>query len=293
MENSFKNLINQSGSLLILIPSKSDVDIVSAALSLYLSIREFKDVQISSESPVTVEYNRLIGVNKITQELGNKNLVIRFIDYKADDIERVSYDIENRQFKLTVIPKPGKIAPEKDQIQLSYSGVSSDTVILIGGENESHFPSLSSKEMTNVKILHIGNKSFEAKTKDVLSFAEVSSSVSEIVANIISQNALPLNQDVATNLLAGIENATGNFTDPQVTAITFQIVSQLMQVGGQRGYTRTPSAIEYPEGSIPGQQNASSQVVGEAQADSDDNFENPPSEWLQPKIYKGTGEGGN
>src|SRR3990170_2413379 len=138
MEHSFKNIIDKSKSILILLPTKPFFDQVAAGLSLFLSLREPKQVQICCPSPMTVEFNRLVGVNRISQELGNKNLVIRFADYKASDIERVSYDIENAQFRLTVIPKQKVSPPTKEQVELSYSGISADTVIIIGGANESH-----------------------------------------------------------------------------------------------------------------------------------------------------------
>src|SRR3989344_5719320 len=100
MENSFRQIVEESKSILIILPNKPYFDQVAAGLSLFLSLRGSRNTQITSVSPMTVEFNRLIGVNKISQEVGNKNLVIRFTDYKASDIERVSYDIEDGQFKL-------------------------------------------------------------------------------------------------------------------------------------------------------------------------------------------------
>ena len=55
---------------------------------------------------MVVEFNRLVGVNKITTELGNKNLVIKFKYYKVAGSEIVSYDIEKGEVKLSVMPKP-------------------------------------------------------------------------------------------------------------------------------------------------------------------------------------------
>src|SRR5690554_7864489 len=106
MENSFKSVVDQSRSILVLLPSKPFFDQVAAGLALYLALRDQKQVQIATDSEMIVEFNRLIGVNKITQDIGSKNLIIRFVDYPANDIERVSYDIEDGQFKLSVIPKP-------------------------------------------------------------------------------------------------------------------------------------------------------------------------------------------
>src|SRR3989344_5671294 len=219
MENSFKTVIDNSKSVLILLPTRPYFDQVASALSIFLAFREEKDISVYSPTPMTVEFNRLIGVNKISQELGNKNLVIRFTDYRATDIERVSYDIENSQFRLTVIPKQKSTPPTKDQIDLSYSGVSSDTVIIIGGANESHFPALSTKDLTGANIVHIGTRDISlASNKSYVSFSRPASSVSEIAADLIKESGKTMDADIATNLIMGIEESTSNLSDPVVTA---------------------------------------------------------------------------
>ena len=314
MENSFKSLIDKSKSILILLPTKPYFDQVASGLSLYLSLRDKKDVAIYSPASMTVEFNRLIGVNKISSELGNKNLVIRFIDYKATDIERVSYDIENSQFKLTVIPKQRIVPPSKDQIELSYSGVSVDTVIIIGGANESHFPALSGKDLVGANIVHVGIRDISlASGKNYISFSRPASSISEIVADLIKESGGILDQDVATNLLMGIELATNNFSDATVSADTFLILSALMQSGGKRlGSQASVQRNDFPVGAIPGslpKVNVNNQPnTNQTNNDNRPQFikkpenivslpteqkleeedKNPPTDWLKPKIFKGT-----
>ena len=95
MDNSFSSLVDSASSVLILLPNKPYFDQVAAGLSLYLSLSDKKEVTISCPSPMMVGFNRLVGVNKIVAEIGNKNLTIRFAGYDADSIEKVSYDIEN------------------------------------------------------------------------------------------------------------------------------------------------------------------------------------------------------
>lgn len=273
MNNSLNSVVDSASSILILLPKRPYFDQVAAGLSLYLSIRQKKEAAISCPSPMLVEFNRLVGVNKITAEPGNKNLVIKFVDYKADNIERVSYDIENSEFRLTVIPKPGLSSPKKDQVTLSYSGISADTVIIVGGLDESHFPLLSSKDLAGVKIVHVGTREITfPQEREIISFARPASSVSEVVAFLIKESNFPLDEDIATNLLMGIEKGSKGFSVREVTADTFEIVAELMREGGRRA--KEVEEREYPTGSIPGQK-------VEPQ-------ENPPKDWLEPKIYKGT-----
>lgn len=292
MENSFKSLIERSKSTLILLPTKPRFDQAAAALSLYLSLRESRDVQIFSPTPMTVEFNRLIGVNKINQEIGNKNLVIRFVDYRANDIERVSYDIENGQFRLTVIPKQQINPPGKNQIELSYSGISADTVIIIGGSNESHFPAISSKDLAGANILHIGTKDITLSSgKSYVSFSKPAPSVSEIIFSLIAESNFSIDTDIATNLLMGIEDSSSGFSSNEVTADTFAIVAELMRLGGKR-QPSLPRQADLPPGAIPGQlksQHAKTLQGLKLRKKPQVDFQqsSPPQDWLEPKIYKG------
>jgi hypothetical protein len=311
MENSFKSVVDKSKSILILLPTKPFFDQVAAGLSLYLSLRGEKNVQIASPSPMIVEFNRLIGINKISQELGNKNLIIRFRDYKANDIERVSYDIENGEFKLSVIPKQKSTPPDKNQIELSYSGISADTVILVGGANESHFPALSEKELSGAELVHIGLRDLSMSGgRKYISFSRPASSASELVYTLIKESGMNLDQDIASNLVMGIEVGSDGFMGEGVAASTFTVIAELMKLGGKRlSQIPQPQPQTYPPGAIPGQtpqagaqQQPQVQAQGTTpttQAPQDQGQQTvdgknggqdqkAPQDWLEPKIFKGT-----
>ena len=139
MENSFASLITSANEILILLPNKPFMDQVAAGLSLFLSLSESgKNISISCPIPMVTEYSRLIGVDKITSDLGNKDLVINLVNYDANQVDKVSYDIENGQFKLTIAPKAGFKSPAKEQIDINYSGAYGDLIILIGGANDAY-----------------------------------------------------------------------------------------------------------------------------------------------------------
>jgi hypothetical protein len=306
MENSLVTLIDSAASVLVVLPTKPYFDQVAAGLSLYLSIHDRKEVSIFSPSPMTVGFNRLIGVNKISTELGSKNLTIRFTGYDATNIDKVSYDIDNNEFKLTVVPKTGLAAPQKEQINVSYAGVSADLVILVGGANDSHFPILSSDELSNAKIAHVGTRVLDSK-REVMSFAKPGATTSELVANLIKENGLVMDADTATNLVMGIEDGSMNFTSSEVTPETFEMFAYLLRSGGARMPKVKLSPMAFPPGAIPTmpfrapaaqpavsnspvQQPITSypEPVVEQVENKEEIIENPPDDWLQPKIYKGT-----
>jgi hypothetical protein len=294
MDNSFLSLIEPASSILILLPSKPYLDQVAAGLSLYLALQGKKETNISCSSPMLVEFNRLVGVNKVSSELGNKNLTIKFNDYPAESVERVSADIENGKFYLTIIPKPGMSSPKREQVEMSFSGVAADLVVLIGGANETHFPSLSSSDLAGVEIAHIGIRALSASSdRKISSFARPASSVSEIITTLINQTGLPLDNDIATNLLAGIEEGSREFKGTDVTAETFETVAQLLKAGGKRPLKETSPRGPLLAGNAPKNNlNLLAQKPGlpvqEEKKPASQEEDKPPKDWLEPKIYKGT-----
>ncbi len=277
MKDSFDNLIESKNSILILLPKDPYFDQVAAGLGLYLYLKEKKDTIINCPSPMTVQFNRLVGVNKVTQEMGNKNLVFSLKEYDPKKIERVTYDVVDNQMKLIVIPKPGEKPPAESDVQVSYAGLSADLAILIGGAHDGHFPQLNKEELKNVELVHIGINDIKL-TREVMSFSQKATSVSEIVASLIDDYS----QDIATNLLLGLYAGSRNFADDNVTSETFALASRLMQAGAKAN--PTVSAKAYPTGAIPMRPYQESKVENP----EGEKAEEPPREWTQPKIYKGT-----
>jgi hypothetical protein len=288
MNDSFKNLLKDVKSILILLPKDPYFDQVAASLALSLSLKQAgKGVVISCPSPMLVEFNRLVGVDKITSELGNKNLVISFADYDSESaIERVSYDTEGTRMSIVVIPKAGIAPPSKDQVILSYSGISAEVAILIGGAHERHFPALDSKDMGEVKLLHIGIQDLSLPDgKSVISFARPASSISEVVASLIKELS-DLNSDIATDLLMGMYEGSKNFSNQNVTAETFKLASELMQAGGKISSKAELPRRRFPAGAFPMPPfSGENPPLEKPDAES----VTPPKSWMQtPKIYKGT-----
>jgi hypothetical protein len=288
MEENFRSYIDSARSVLIVLPKKPYFDQVAAGLSLYLALRGRKEVDIFCPTPMLVEFNRLVGVDKVTSELGNKNLVIRFAGYKASDVERVSSEVKDEELYLIVVPQPGVNPPTKEQVVLSHSGVSSDLVILIGGAELSHFPIASSEELLNLPKIHIGLRPLSLPANfNVISFVKSSSSVSEIVADLIREAELEVDADIATNLIAGIETGSSHYTSDGVSVNTFQTVADLMRLGGKR---LPQFNVKYPQGAIPTRSFLKPQPPEKKEEIKEDQTieENPPQDWLAPKIFKGT-----
>lgn len=252
----FSQILAESSSILILLGENPDFDKIAAALSLYLSVRSLgKNVSISSPSQMVVASNRLVGIDKISQELGGKNLRIAFRDYQAEGIERVSYDVEGGQFFLTVIPKTGAPSPKPEQVDISFTGVGGvDALFLIGVKGLSELGGLNKPELLSIpRVLVVGIERpgldiAQVRPTEVIDL--LSESLSEVVGNLILSNNLPLDEDIAANLFQGLVKTTANFTSSKVRAETFQIAAELVRAGAKKAAISTPSrspvSIEQP-----------------------------------------------
>lgn len=274
MKDSFNALLQKHQSILILLPKEPFFDQVASGLSLYLGLKkQGKEVQISSSAPMIVEFNRLVGVQKISREIGNKNLVISLDNYDPNQIDRVNYDIVNNQTKITIAPKPGMRPPRENQVKLAYSGISSGLAILVGGLHEGHFPELQKPEMAEVELAHIGKQEFKINKRQIASFAKPVASLSEIVYEFISNS---LDEDIATNLLMGLYAGSKNFADDNVSAETFQLAATLMNAGAKTEKATIPTPTSPVSKPMENREKPQGESV------------NPPKSWTEPKVFKGT-----
>ncbi|MCX6816965.1 MAG: hypothetical protein NTZ93_03805 [Candidatus Beckwithbacteria bacterium] len=232
---------------LILLPQNPDLDAVAAGLSLYLALTKKQvNVSIGCPTPMTVQFNRLFGVDKIKPRIGNQNLVISF-QYPEDSLEKVSYDKDpaNQRFNLTIEPKAGMQPLDTTSVEYSYTGSSADIIFVIGARQLEDLGDLYKSEQKllddKTKILvNLSSLDRNAQFGTVNLYDPTVSATCEIVFTVINDLGLALESDIATNLLAGIEAKTANFTSPQTTADTFEMVAQLLRFGAKKGQMTTP-----------------------------------------------------
>lgn len=297
---SLKKELENSKSILVLLSKNPYLDQVAAGLGLYLALKDNYKTSIACPSPMLVEYNRLVGVNKIVTELGDKNLVIKFKDYHAQNIERVTYDIEDDEFRLTIIPKSDVDSPTGENIVINNAGGGKlDTVIMVGGGNESHFPDLNKDQLKNAKLIHVGKQDVAStSSRQIVDISKQAASVTEIAAELIKEFK-EFDKDISTNLLAGLREGTRDFSHSYVNADTFKLASELMQAGGtqdisqQIKYKKVHNFPKPQNGGKP-QENDFKKALEEVkkfdsiEEKSEQEQEKTPQSWLEPKIFKGT-----
>lgn len=278
-------------TVLVVAPKKPNLDKVAAALALFLSLKKAgKSVIVACPDEMTVEFSLLVGVDKITQQLGGKNLIISF-DYIEDSIEKVSYNIENNKFNLLIQPKVGFPPLSAEKVNYSYSG-GADLIFVIGAQSLEDLGNLYTQESKLYSQKSVVNIDVDPKNTQfggINLTDSTASSCSEITTGLISTLKLPVDQDIATNLLLGIEKTTGGFTSPKTTAATFEAVAFCLRSGGRRvGVApRAKQVKKAPPLKPPLSPMPSGVSAKKTPLEPEQGKKKPSPDWLEPKIFKG------
>jgi len=259
---SVTSAIKESASVLVVLSPRVNFDGIAAGVSLYLSLNKAnKQARIVSSEPIPVKYSSLVGFDQVENKIGGRNLVVSF-DYTEDSIEKVSYQIENGKFNLMIQPKEGFTALDSDKVAYSYAGGKADSVFIIG------FNSLE-----ELGKLYQDNRAMFDQEK-VFKFSYIPNySFCEKISAIIHDLQLPLDPDISSNLMAGLERSTRGFDPASTSADTFETAAYLLRSGARRsGRPVIQARSEQIRPVVPAEQTTDEQQT--------------PQEWLEPKIYK-------
>lgn len=333
-----KETLDRYQNFTIVVGRDAHIDEMGAALSLYLTLSgRQKKVSIASSKEPIVELSSLVGIDKVKTVLSKDSggdLVVSF-PYKEGEIEKVSYTLENGY--LNIIVKAGVEGLSFSEQDVRYqrgTGEKIDVLFVVGTPRLSDLGDLFDPEaLKDTTVVNIDNKGDNQGFGDIVYVSSKYSSVSEQVANLLSQLGLPIDVDIAQNLLSGISYATNNFQKENTSLFAFEMAAQLMRKGARRerakpSYSdfdllqqvqpskqaqdmrklpfskKDESFFEEDEDMMPAYQspiqrqkpqaprNAPSVLQQKAKAQEvvEKVDKTTPSDWLAPKIYKGSTE---
>lgn len=240
--NQIKQKIDNAKDILIVLPYTNIPDSVSAGLALYISLKEHysnkenqKIITISSATPLSQDLTALPESNQIQQSVGTKNLVLT-LNTSQDNIEKVSTDDDQGKFNIIIETKQGINKLSKEDFSFSYRGNSSDLVISIGAFNQQQLGDLLIQEpklLEGKEIITITNQYAAVGFGSINLNEPNASGMTEIVANFIRSVRMHIHEPAATNILAGIEYSTNNFSI-KTNEDTFSLAGWCMKYGGKR-----------------------------------------------------------
>ncbi len=202
--NALKAKIQEVNSVLITFAANPNQDSIAAALAFYLSLKSSgKKVAVVASNPVTVRDSHLVGLDKVSTDLGGNNLVIT-LNVPEDRVDKVTSNTEGGHLNLIINPREGADPVTEKDIVFGYTGAVADLIIVIGAADLKDVGSLAEKEVELFSKSTIANVSNQVSNFGAINIADPSSSNSELVTALLKELALPRGVGIANNLMIGI-----------------------------------------------------------------------------------------
>jgi len=293
-----KGLLAKNESIGIAVGKNPGIDEMAASLSLYLALLQAdKKVTVICPTEPIVEVSSLVGIDKVKRsfEGGSAGDLTVTFPYREGEIEKISYTLE--EGKLNILVKAGEngLSFNEKNIEYRKGGVAPGLVFVVGTPRISDLGTAFDMEvLKNSKVINIDYKSENQGFGDIPLLGKNASSVSELMANFISSLDLKMDTDIASNLLTGIIAATDNFQNSETSTLAFETAALLMKKGAVRKAKgvlkpdieadaffspKTDLKPSFPKVTI-----GTEEKKPEIKLDEN----NPPDDWLTPKIYKGS-----
>lgn len=275
--------ISTGQKIVLALPSNPTYDQVASALGLSLSLSETgKQTEVICPTPMTVEFNRLVGVDKISGKTKGRDLVIS-LNYSPEQVEKVSYNDDSGRPNIVIQPKTSAPALNESLVSFSYAGSGEDLLFLVGIKDAGQLSLLGLSEIPAEKIISINTEPGSGSFSQINIIDGQASSVSEIVLGLISGLNLPLSQDTAQNLLSGIWQKTRKFTDQGLGADAYEAVAICLRAGAQKPteIQANPRLEEKPIEKL-------AEKPEEKPEEKPVSSTKPPADWFEPKIFKGS-----
>lgn len=234
--NALRDFLDQNDELGIIIGSHQNLDTVASALAFYLSLSQAgKKIQVISRKQPTVEVSNLIGVDRIKDSfVGNTGKLIVSLPYVKGEVEKVLFtEAPNTiNFHLTAAPDRSITPFEVNDVKLIWEGGAPGAILTFGVGTTDELNGVI--DTTSSKIVNIDNYPGNTRFGDVVLVDESFSSLSEIVGKVLKDLQLPMDMDIAQNILDGVLFATRNFTKQNTSPLAFEAASAAMYHGAQR-----------------------------------------------------------
>ena len=249
--SELKNLLPTAKSILIALPTGSDIDKLAAGLALYLSLtQQGKEVSIVCDNTIRVAQSHLFAVDKIQNTLpqgGSSDFVLTLegvavpdsatpTGWKIPALSTMDYVASNNNLDLIFHVLPGQTF-QPTRIVPRNQGGNFNLAFILGASGLTSLGNIyntNQQAFSSVHIVNIDNQATNIGYGQTNIIDPSTLSISEMLVNILPGLGLPMTADEASNLLVGIFEATNNLTNERSSADTFMAVAQCLRVGGKK-----------------------------------------------------------
>lgn len=294
--------LTKAESIYVVVSKASELDGLASGLALYLSLVKLgKNTSIISKTPSVSDANKIYGVDKIGKLVGKKNLTV-VVDNAVESVDRVTYFLDGNQLKVVIHSLAGSNGVSKDQVSLEETVSAAELIFAIGYDSPESLHSEITHEQnisSETLVININNQISHQKFAQIEFVNDQAVTISEVMAKMIQDLALPVDEDIAYNLYMGISEATNNFSPALASPLSLEMAAWLLKFGAARAsfagmpqrpdFTQSlpksvkvipPIGIDYMDKTPTMEELEGKQELKDQSASGD---------WLKPpKIYKGS-----
>ncbi len=299
MLEKIKELLAKNETVGIAVGKNPGVDEMAGALSLYLALSGAgKKAAVVCPTEPIVELSSLVGIDKVKRAFdgGTKEDLTVTFPYKEGEIEKISYTLE--EGKLNILVKAGEngLSFNEKDVEYKKGAAAPGLVFVVGTPRLSDLGTAFDMEaLKDSKVINIDYKSENQGFGDIPLLGKNASSVCELMANFLSSLDLTIDVDIAGNLMAGIIAATDNFQLPSTSSLAFETAGILMKKGAVREAKDTKKNVIEEDSFFSPKPQLKTPSFSKTSIGTEEKKENirldennPPDDWLAPKIYKGS-----
>ncbi len=229
--------IKKSETILLCVAKNPNGDALGSALGFYLALKKLgKKTDVISPTPILEKYSFLPSSNLITHKLEGARDYIFLVDIEKDKLQQLRYEIQDNKLKIFITAKDGNL--NEKSARLESSKFKYDLIIALGTadlENLGNVYDENSELFYEAPVVNIDNNPSNEYFGKINLVDVAVSSTSEIVYNIISELDEKLfDENIATNLLAGIISKTDSFQNKNTTPKAFLTAASLIAKGANK-----------------------------------------------------------
>lgn len=233
-----QEVIKKNRNILITFQTDYSIDSLASSLALFLLLKKL------DKSPEVVCYNFrpennasfLPEIQSIHSRLTDNQKLKISIDVKNNNLDQLSYTLEEGKLNIYITPKTSVIEPNKIKTELLPSKyevifvIDTPDLASLGNLYDSHVELFSHTPLVNIDH-HPSNEHFGN-----INFVNIAASSSAEVLYDLIESSFPnlFDSKIATCLLAGIFSKTHCFTTNTLSPKTLSIAGKLIEMDAER-----------------------------------------------------------
>ncbi|MFC1609123.1 bifunctional oligoribonuclease/PAP phosphatase NrnA [Patescibacteria group bacterium] len=238
-KQQIEKLLGKSSSILILLPSNANSDLISAsyALSFLFEEKKVKSTIVVSNKNKAEKLNFLPQPKTLKSELSQARDFILAFNTTKNKIANVRTEEKKDELRIYISPEKGSIRPQ--DFSFIPAKFNYDLVITLGATDKESLGKIFENNpdiFYEVPVINIDNHSNNDEFGQVNIVDVMSSSVCEILTDLLlgdgDDSNLP--KPVAQCLLTGIIDATESFQNKKTTPKSLQVSARLMGWGADQ-----------------------------------------------------------